>query len=138
MLNLEEKASALEHTKLFRYAEKSDLIILAEHLQEITFYEGEVIFSQGGTENSAYLVLSGRVNIIIDDILMAHYDHGQIFGELSMLDGSPYTATATAVTKVNCLKISSEILFRSFHQTENLAMSIVKSMTKRLKRHLLV
>jgi CRP/FNR family transcriptional regulator, cyclic AMP receptor protein len=138
MLNLEEKASALEHTKLFRYADKSDLIILAEHLQEITFEEGEVVFSQNGTENAAYLMLSGRVNIIIDGILMAHYDQGQIFGELSMLDGSPYTATATAVSKSTCLKISSEILFSSFHQTENLAVAIVKSMTKRLKRHLLV
>ncbi|NCP85022.1 MAG: hypothetical protein GW823_09040, partial [Bacteroidetes bacterium] len=49
MLNLEEKASVLEHTKLFRYAEKTDLIILAEHLHEVTFEEGEIIFNQNGT-----------------------------------------------------------------------------------------
>lgn len=138
MLNLEEKANALQHTKLFRYAEKSDLIILAEYLQEVLFDEGTVIFEQGGMENTAYFVISGKVNIIIDGILMAHYDDGQIFGELSMLDGSPYTATATAVLPTTCLRIPSEVLFRSFHQTENLAVAIVKSMCKRLKRHLLV
>lgn len=138
MLSLEEKASALIHTKLFKYAEKSDLLVLAEHLQEVSYEEDDIIFNQNDANDTAYLVLEGRVNIFIDGILMAHYDYGQIFGELSMLDGSPYTATAKAVSAARLLKIPADILFRTFHQTENLAVAIIKSMSKRLKRHLLV
>jgi CRP-like cAMP-binding protein len=138
MLSLEEKASALQHTKLFKYADKTDLLVLAEHLHEETYDVDDVIFNQGDDNDTAFLVLEGRVNIFIDGILMAHYDFGQIFGELSMLDGSPYTASAKAISKVRVLRIPAEVLFRTFHQTENLSVAIIKAMCKRLKRQLLV
>lgn len=138
MLSLEEKAGALQQSKLFRYADKTDLLVLAEHLHEETYEVDDIIFNQGEDNDTAFLILEGRVNIFIDGILMAHYEYGQIFGELSMLDGSPYTATAKAVTKVHVLRIPAEVLFRAFHQTENLSVAIIKAMSKRLKRQLLV
>lgn len=138
MLSLEEKAGALQHTKLFKYADKTDLLVLAEHLHEETYDEDDIIFNQGEDNDTAFLVLEGRVNIFIDGIFMAHYEYGQIFGELSMLDGGPYTATAKAVTKVRVLRIPAEVLFRAFHQTENLSVAIIKALCKRLKRQLIV
>ncbi|TNE70280.1 cyclic nucleotide-binding domain-containing protein [bacterium] len=138
MLSLEEKATALQHTKLFKYAEKTDLLVLAEHLHEESYNENDIIFNQGEDNDTAFLVIEGRVNIFIDQILMAHYDFGQIFGELSMLDGSPYTASAVAVNQVKVLRIPAKVLFRAFHETENLSVAIIKSLCKRLKRHLLV
>ena len=138
MLSLEEKAAALNNTKLFKYADKADLLVLAEHLQDVTYAENSEIFKQGETFDTAYYVIEGRVNIYIDDILMAHYDKGQVFGELSMLDNTPYSATAKTVVPTRLLAIPSDILFRTFHQTENLAVAIIKALSKRLKRHLIV
>ena len=67
-----------------------------------TFSKGEVIFREGDESSEAYRLLSGDVEISISTKngpnVLAHLSSGAFFGEMSLIDDKPRSASATAVT----------------------------------------
>ena len=76
---------------------------LVRNLIHIRRYEpGEVVFMQGQPGTGMYILLSGDVDIYLnyrqdDEIHLASLQSGDFFGELSLLDESPRSATAVTV-----------------------------------------
>lgn len=66
------------------------------------FSKGEVIFREGDESSEAYRLLSGDVEISISTKsgpnILAHLSPGSFFGEMSLIDDKPRSATATALT----------------------------------------
>lgn len=65
------------------------------------FEIGEVIFRQDDDADGFYVLQSGRVEILVDGpsdarISLAYVEGGDSFGEMSIVDGTPRTATAIA------------------------------------------
>lgn len=137
-LSIKQIIIYLKHTKLFRYASDEDLKTLAESAEEVWFENEQIVFAQDEIGDSAYLIINGRVDIFIDEMLMAHYDRGQLFGELAVLDSSPYTATATCIGDCTLLKISEKVVFELMGSSDSMRRCILKSLIRRLKRHILV
>lgn len=74
----------------------------------ITFEENAVIFKSGESGDSMYLIESGSVQLSITDqrgdkVILATLGKGEVFGELSLLDRGPRTASAIAQTEVSYL-----------------------------------
>ena len=66
------------------------------------YRRGEVIFHQGDPGDALHVVTSGSVKIVLpspegDEAIIATVRPGDFFGELSLLDGAPRSATATAI-----------------------------------------
>ncbi|MCC6354419.1 MAG: cyclic nucleotide-binding domain-containing protein [Verrucomicrobiae bacterium] len=70
-----------------------------------TYPAGQVIFREGDDSREAYRILSGRVEISIGTggkrILLARLGHGDIFGEMAMIEDKARSATATAAEDVH-------------------------------------
>jgi hypothetical protein len=66
------------------------------------FPKGEVIFREGDESSEAYRLLSGEVEISIETVagpkVLARISEGEFFGEMSLIDDKPRSATATALT----------------------------------------
>jgi small-conductance mechanosensitive channel/CRP-like cAMP-binding protein len=77
-----------------------------EHL----FAAGEAIVRQGGAAGPMYVVLDGRVRVVIEPSgrEVAVIEQGGFFGEMSMLTGEPRTATVRAIGDVRLLEIPSD------------------------------
>ena len=63
------------------------------------YLKGEIIFDQGDQGQALYVILSGRVAIVLQDdpqTPLAVLEPGQFFGELALLDDSPRMAQARA------------------------------------------
>ncbi len=74
-----------------------DLIKLFENNSEIIEYgAGEEVFRQGDTGQVMYVVLSGRVELTLNDQHFDTAEVGNIFGELALIDTPHRSATATA------------------------------------------
>jgi CRP/FNR family transcriptional regulator/CRP/FNR family cyclic AMP-dependent transcriptional regulator len=93
---------ALSRCPLFVHASPEGLRTVVTGLRRRRFRRNEVIFHQGDTGDSLHIVASGAVKIILpsaegDEAIIATLWPGDFFGELSLLDGAPRSATATAI-----------------------------------------
>lgn len=137
-LSVQRITEFLKHTKVFRLVEENALRKLAEQVDVQHFDDGQEIIKQGGKEYAAFIVVQGKVGIFADDILMAHFDNGQMFGEFSMLDGTSYSATAIAKGPVDVIRVDSDVVYQHILINESMARGVIASLSKRLKRHLVV
>ena len=84
-------------------------------VQPARFAAGDTIFRQGEAGDALYLIVAGQVAISAnhptdnaEPALLARLAEGQSFGEMALLTGEPRTATVTALTEVELLKIARE------------------------------
>jgi CRP-like cAMP-binding protein len=93
----------LQDIVLFEALEPEQLDKLAAQVNPRSLEPGEVLFAQGGTEAMLFIVISGILQISQRIELSAQQTAGYIgagdyIGEVSLLTGAPYAATATART----------------------------------------
>ena len=106
-LTNKEKVAWLEKVPLLRScdAEVIDRIAVATGEQE--FLSGQAIVRQGQIGNGLYIVVSGEVRIVAGSDELARLGPGDFFGELSVIDQQPRTATAYAEGATVCLALAS-------------------------------
>src|SRR6187402_3452659 len=64
---------------------------------------GEIVFHEGDPPTSAFLIDSGRIEIITTQgeevVVLGELGPGDLLGEMAMIDDSPRTATALALSE---------------------------------------
>ena len=81
------------------------------HTHIESFSEGDIIIRQGETSNGkAYIIVSGTVNIIIDEKKVSEVTTGSIFGEYALISDEERTATVVACTNLMTFVIGEESL----------------------------
>ncbi|MEZ4609609.1 MAG: cyclic nucleotide-binding domain-containing protein [Caldilineaceae bacterium] len=58
-----------------------------------SYAPGDVIFRKGDRGNYMYVVMEGEVDIVLDGTYIRTLEPGAIFGEMSLIDDSPRSAT---------------------------------------------
>ena len=111
-------AAVLGAVDLFATLPDADRLDLARSAAEHIFGAGEAVVRQGEPGSSMFIVLSGRVRVVIEPSgqEVAVIDPGGFFGEMSLLTGEPRTATVRSATDVRVLEIPAE-RFREFALT---------------------
>jgi CRP-like cAMP-binding protein len=75
------------------------------------FETGEVIFSEGSLADKAYVIESGFVEIFVGDgpdtVQLSVLGAGEIFGEMGLIDSSPRSASARALTQCYCVVMTA-------------------------------
>jgi len=115
-----------------------DLLVLHGALKKRKFRAGEMIFAKGDTSSAMYLVQSGLVNVFLPGeqssrISLKDISAGEFFGELSMFDEKPRSASAVAVTDTVLLELEQETLEKFLNQRPYVAISMLRSMSERLR-----
>ena len=128
----------LEAAQIFSEMDADAREALTAEFRPVTFNAGQAIFSRGDEGRELYLVLSGRVRLSVltaegRELSFAHAGEGDIFGEIAMLDGSPRTADATAVTETQAMSLSRAALDRIVESSPALAHSIISFLCRRLR-----
>jgi len=96
-----ETVLALQGVPIFHELDKNELREIEKLVHHRTYTKGEQIFSQGQPGLGMYIVLSGQVNIVRHDqegnkLILASLSQGSFFGDMSLLDDAPRSATAEA------------------------------------------
>jgi CRP-like cAMP-binding protein len=83
-------------------------------LSRMTKYQpGEVILAEGQYDNWIYFLVSGEVSIHKrGETFGTLKERGDIFGEMGIIDGSPRSATITAVKETVCLGMDASYMDR--------------------------
>ncbi len=133
-----DKATLLRHMPLFEALADDEHAALLARLEERSFDEGAHIFRMGEAGSTLFLVQEGAVEISTGEAkqrtVLASLFPGQFFGELSLLDGSPRSASATA-TKPCVLQALDRDDFEAFLMSKpRAATKILAEMAERLRQ----
>ena len=102
------------------------------------YAKGEIIFSQGDEGDALYGVASGKVRITTTApdgrvAFLNIVDHGQVFGEIAVMDGLPRTAGAEAMEKAVLLVIRRADFLRLLEREPSLAVHLLKALCERVR-----
>jgi len=130
--------SLLTDVPIFRLLDDSERSTLSALFEERTCYPGEVIFHRGEPGDELFLVKHGRVNVFItsdvgEKIILTNAQPGEVFGEISLLDGGPRTASASAVDPTTLLRLCRSKLLELVQMHPHVALDLLTVMGHRLR-----
>jgi CRP/FNR family cyclic AMP-dependent transcriptional regulator len=129
----------LRHAPLFNALDDEASTALRAAMSESRLRRGEVLFREGDSGDKLYIVTDGKVKLGRTssdgrENLLAILGPGQMFGELSLFDPGPRSATVTAVTDTSFLSLSHEDLLRWLDGRPAVARGLLAQLAGRLRR----
>lgn len=134
---------------LERRRKKSPLSVVADNMQLKTTYvfgekkeciliePGKVIFRQGDTGHSMYIIAEGEVEISqgedVEKYVLATLGPGEFFGEMSLITNQPRIADATTVKQSLILPIKNDEFVSRIKADPELAIYILQGLIIRLR-----
>ena len=128
----------LANIPLFESLTEEQLRVLASRLEEHTAETGEVIFKQGDEGARLFLIADGAVEITYGEgpakVSLARLFTGQYFGELSVFDRAPRSATAIAMKPTQLMTLDAEDVMDFVNHNPAAALRIIGEMSERLRQ----
>lgn len=133
---LNDEVELLGKVSLFCGLQPSQLKLLAFTSQRIKFEKGEMLFYQNDPGDSAYVVLSGEAEVIVDNkgvnLVVAKLGENSIIGEIAILCDVPRTAGVRAATDLETLCIEKEQMLKLLKEFPNMSIELMKVLAERL------
>ncbi len=123
----------LSRVPLFSLCQAKELKSIARLTTGLRLAAGTVVTHQGSIGHQFAIITEGTANVTIDDRVVAVLGPGDFFGEISLLDGGPQTATITAETDL-AVEIIGHAEFTQFlHESPSVTRNILKGIATRLR-----
>jgi CRP-like cAMP-binding protein len=116
---------AVRNAPLFLALDEEASVALRASMVEIDFTRGQVVFAEGDPGDRLYVIVES---------LLAVLGPGEMFGELSLFDPGPRTATATALTETTLLGLGHEALGPWLTGRPGVGQALLKALAQRLRR----
>jgi len=128
----------LSRTRLFGSISPALSAAIAQEMRDARYRAGQSIFERGDPGDLMYLVLEGRVRLSVStaegrELSFTHAISGDIFGEIAALDGSPRSASASALTDVRMKSLAASGLHRLIAANPALSKSVIAFLCGRLR-----
>jgi CRP-like cAMP-binding protein len=129
--NLLQRATELRLMGRFRHFTDDQLIDLARVVEPITTTDGELVFEEDQQGSSIFLIRDGRVHVTkrtpIGTQVLATFGAGNLFGEISHIDGLGRSATAISVGRGSLFRIRMGKLEAAIRADRDLGVSLLWS-----------
>ena len=104
---------------------------------ERTYEDGDLIVSEGEAGTEMFIIQSGRVAVTKKtadgDVHLAILERGDFFGEMSLLESLPRSATVRAVGPTKLLAIRSGELLMKIRRDPTFAFELLQRMSGRIR-----
>lgn len=130
--------SYLSPITLFSRLSPDELAMVAKRLKRRVFDAGELIFAQGDRGDAMFIIRAGRVRIYSGgeagtELTLNVYGGGDFFGEFSLIDGEPRSASAEAIERTESLVLQHEDLIAILSDHPQIAISLMRGLVSRLR-----
>jgi CRP-like cAMP-binding protein len=123
----------LSKVPLFANCSGEEIRAIDEVTQEQSFQPGQIIVSQGTPGQAFYMILEGRVEIVRDNSSFGAFRPGDFFGEMSLLDSAPRSATVRSLEPTRCLMLSSWDFKALLERHPSIAIKLLEVLSRRLR-----
>jgi CRP-like cAMP-binding protein len=126
----------LKQCRIFAAVPLEDLRVVAEQLRDEAYVAGEEIFCRGDVADRMYLVLTGKIGIVLDaesKHIASTLGKGEAFGEMGLFDRQPRSATARVLEDSELLSLDREKLHDLLLSYPHIALGLLHGMSLRLR-----
>jgi CRP/FNR family transcriptional regulator, cyclic AMP receptor protein len=127
------KLDVLKRVPLFSHCTPGSLELVASRTDEVTVQPGRTLIKQGQPGDSFYVLLEGEADVVIDGKQRRTLHAGDFFGEISMLDRGPATATVTVKTPVRAMVMSHAQFRDAIKGNQELLTQVMAAVAERLR-----
>ncbi|HEX6330657.1 MAG TPA: cyclic nucleotide-binding domain-containing protein [Actinomycetota bacterium] len=124
----------LAQVPLFSGLSRRQLRRLADHADTASFRQGETIVEAGQPGGTFYVILQGATKVVRGKRTIDRMAPGDFFGEISLLDGGPRTASVVAETPVVAIRVFKRSFDRLLSQEPAVAAEILAVVAGRLRQ----
>jgi len=127
------KQRLLGEISLFSACSKRDLSRIASLVDEIDVPAGRVLTRQGEPGRECFVVVEGKAKATMRGKRSVSFGPGSFFGEMSLLDGGPRSATVTAETDMHLLVLGTGNFANLLDDVPAVARKVMRGMAERLR-----
>lgn len=132
-------AALLAEVPFFQLLDEHERAVLAEQLDEVKIGAGTHMWEYGDPGGTMYIIRCGTVELFMRDdtgerIVLETVGPGEVFGELSLLDGGSRTASALVTEDLEALHIDRGDLDHFLRVQPAAALDLLAAMGKRMRR----
>jgi CRP-like cAMP-binding protein len=129
----------LEKVGIFAELPKEDLKYLSLRMQPREFATGSVIVGQEDRGDSLFAITTGRVKVVLygdsgREIILSILKDGEIFGEMSLLDNQPRSASVIALDPTKLLVLERSAFVRHLETHPATSIAVLGEMSRRLRQ----
>lgn len=127
-----ERVFLLKRTDVFGALPTDVLESLAPHLEEVELEADETLFRKGDLGHAMYLVVDGSIRVHDGDRTLATLGKGAVLGEISVLTAEERTASVTAETEAQLLRLDQEVLYELMGVSPEVSRGLIQVLLERL------
>ncbi|PSB35228.1 Crp/Fnr family transcriptional regulator [Stenomitos frigidus] len=133
MLTSVDRLLFVRQVPIFKELRDDFLVRLASIMDELSFPTSHTIFTEGQEGRSLYVVVSGRVSVHIGNQEIVQLEQGTCFGEMSLFDAEPRSASVTTLAPCECLVLTQQQLYEAIDETPGIAVNIIRLLSRRIR-----
>jgi CRP/FNR family cyclic AMP-dependent transcriptional regulator len=130
-------SAMLKKTTLFGDLALNERLALASAMRRGDVPKETFVFRAGDPGRSFFLVVAGRIKISLSrqgrEIVLAELGPGDYFGELSLIDGRPRSADASAAVRSEVLELPQDAFFKLLDENGTVARKLLVELCRRLR-----
>jgi CRP-like cAMP-binding protein len=134
-----EAIASLRAIPMFSSVSNEALESIASLLIERGFPKHKTIVEEGAPGDYMYIIVEGRVKVTKlsgdgREKILELLDVGDFFGEMSLFDEAPRSASVKAMSQVRILALARNDFLRLLARSPDLALSVIQELTRRLRQ----
>jgi len=135
------KIEMLKKVPVFSRLTDDELAIMIKHMDLLKVRKGKVLFEEGAKGDYVCFVVNGRLDVIKktfrnEEFILNTLSRGQSFGEMSIIESSPRSATVRANTDVEIVRLSRKDFDLILQDHSGIGTKILKGISLLLSRKL--
>ena len=134
-----KKIKLLQSVALFWDLKKEELGYISEKMVSRKYESGNYIFMEESDGEQCFFVVKGSVKVTRlskegREVILAMLNHGDFFGEMSLLDGESRSANVIALEKTEVLTLNRKDFLIVLHEYPKIAIQLLKELASRLRK----
>lgn len=129
----------LTETALFADLDHEEIAAVAKLCRQRSVPRGQIVFYEDDPGTSCYIILDGKVKIVVNsphdgrEHILGILKSGDLFGEMSLIDGLPRSATAIAVEESQVVTIQRDEFVRQLERRPGIGLKLLVVLCRRLR-----
>ncbi len=129
-----QKVDLLKKVPLFSSLSQRHLGEIAKHADQVQVEKGRVLTQQGKTGLEFIFIVEGKARVEKNGKFIRQLTGGYFFGEISLIDGEPRTATVIAETDMTILIVHKPSFDHLLDSIPGLQRKVLISLCQYLRR----
>jgi len=129
-------AQILEKTKWASEFTWNNIKKICQYIEPVKARQGAVVFREGDQERSLGIIVKGSIDIIKENTRVATLTSSQTFGEMSLIDGEPRSATGIAAQETIIFFMKDKALIELADDDPKLGVQLLWKFSKLISQRL--